>query len=220
MVSITTKRSVMTCFSTEDNIYCHQVRIVLAEKGINVDVINIDPENPSEEFLSLNPYQSLPTLIDRDLIVYSSDIISEYLDERFPHPPLFPVYPVARAKTRLMISRIKEDWYSLVDKLEKNIGDIENHKKELVNSLISVNSVFSEQKYFLSEDFSLVDCYILPLLWRLPKYGISLPPKHANAIISYATNLFNRESFQVSLTRTEQSYKSNNKLVKDTVLSD
>lgn len=210
MVSITTKRSVMTCFSSEDDIYCHQVRIVLAEKGINVEIVNINPNDPSEEFLMLNPYQSLPTLVDRDLVIYSSDIIMEYLDERFPHPPLLPVYPVSRAKTRLMMSRIKEDWYGLVHKIENNIGNVEQAKKELVESLLSINSAFGEQKFFLSEEFSLVDCSIVPLLWRLPKYGIELPPKQADAILAYAKRMFNRNSFQVSLTNTELAFRNTN----------
>jgi len=205
MGSITTKRSVMTCFSEEDNIYCHQVRIVLAEKGVNVEIIDVKPENPPEELIILNPYQSLPTLVDRDLVVYSANIIMEYLDERFPHPPLLPVYPVARAKTRLMMSRIDEDWYSLADKIDRNIGDVAKHRKDLLDSILSINDVFSENKFFLSEEFSLVDCCIAPLLWRLPKYKIELP-KQASAVKAYAKRIFERESFQVSLTNTEKAF--------------
>ena len=204
MASITTKRSVMTCFSEEDNIYCHQVRIVLAEKGVNVEVVDVNSDNPPEELIMLNPYQSLPTLVDRDLVVYSAAIIMEYLDERFPHPPLLPVYPVARAKSRLMMSRIAEDWYSLADRLEKNTADCQA-KKELLESILSINDAFAEQKFFLSEEFSLVDCCIAPLLWRLPKYGIELP-KQAAAIKAYAKRVFERESFQVSLTNTEREF--------------
>lgn len=207
MTSITTKRSVMTCFSESDNIYCHQVRIVLAEKGVNVEVIDVNPNDPPEELLMLNPYQCLPTLVDRDLVVYSSSIIMEYLDERFPHPPLLPVYPVARAKTRLMMSRIAEDWYSLLHKIEKNEGDVTQAKKELLDSIVSINSAFAEEEYFLSEDFSLVDCCIAPLLWRLPKYGMELPTKQAAAIIAYAKRVFARNSFQVSLTKSERAYR-------------
>lgn len=206
MGSIATKRSVMTCFSEADNIYCHQVRIVLAEKGVNVEVIDVNPQDPPEELLMLNPYQSLPTLVDRDLVIYSSSIIMEYLDERFPHPPLLPVYPVARAKTRLMMSRIEEDWYSLVHKIENNIGDVAAAKKELLESILSINSAFAEQEFFLSEDFSLVDCCIAPLLWRLPKYGIELP-KQADAIKAYQKRIFARNSFQVSLTNLERSFR-------------
>ncbi len=205
MGSITTKRSVMTCFSEADNIYCHQVRIVLAEKGVNVEVIEVNIDNPPEELIMLNPYQSLPTLVDRDLVVYSASIIMEYLDERFPHPPLLPVYPVARAKTRLMMSRIAEDWFSLAEKIERNTGNIEQAKKELLESILSINDVFAEQKFFLSEEFSLVDCCIAALLWRLPKYGIELP-RQASAVKSYAKRVFERESFQASLTQAERAF--------------
>ncbi len=205
MGSITTKRSVMTCFSEEDNIYCHQVRIVLAEKGVNVEIINVCPDNPPEELIILNPYQSLPTLVDRDLVVYSANIIMEYLDERFPHPPLLPVYPVARAKSRLMMSRIDEDWYGLAKKIEKNVGSIEQHKKELLESLLSINDAFAEQKFFLNEEFTLIDCCIAPLLWRLPKYGIELP-KQASAIKAYMRRIFERDSFKASLTVAEKMF--------------
>ena len=203
MGSITTKRSIMTCFSEQDNIYCHQVRIVLAEKGVNVEVIDVKADNPPEELVMLNPYQSLPTLVDRDLVVYSAAIIMEYLDERFPHPPLLPVYPVARAKTRLMMSRIDEDWYALADKIERNVGDVALHRKELLDSILSINDAFAESKYFLSEEFSLVDCCIAPLLWRLPKYKIELP-RQAAAVKAYAKRIFERESFQASLTNLEK----------------
>lgn len=206
MSTIATKRSIMTCFSEADNLYCHQVRIVLAEKGVNVEIKEINPNDPSEELIMLNPYQSLPTLVDRDLVIYSSQIIMEYLDERFPHPPLLPVYPVARAKSRLMISRIIEDWYSLALKIENNEGDVAQCKKELLESIISINSVFAEQEFFLSDDFTIVDCCIAPLLWRLPKYGIELPATKAESVLSYQKRIFARNSFQVSLTPTERLY--------------
>src|ERR1700733_2118517 len=107
------KRAIMTLYSGDTDIYSHQVRIVLAEKGVNVDIVNVDENNPSEDLLELNPYNTLPTLVDRELVLYQSRIILEYLDERFPHPPLLPVYPVARAKSRLMTYRIDQDWYNL-----------------------------------------------------------------------------------------------------------
>lgn len=205
MSSIATKRSVMTCFSESDSIYSHQVRIVLAEKGVNVEINEVNPSDPPEELLMLNPYQVLPTLVDRDLVIYSPNIIMEYLDERFPHPPLLPVYPVARAKSRLMMSRIAEDWYTLADKIESGSGDVETAKKELLESLLSISPIFAEQEYFLSDDFSLVDCCIAPLLWRLPKYGIELP-KQAAPIKAYMKRIFAKNSFIVSLTNVERSY--------------
>lgn len=216
MANIITKRSVMTCFSEEDNIYCHQVRIVLSEKGINVDIVDINPNDPPEDFVIFNPYQILPTLVDRELVIYSSPIIVEYIDERFPHPPLLPVYPVARAKSRLMMSRIEEDWHSLIKKLDNldiNSSDYDSTatqiKKELIDSIVSVNSIFKEYKYFLSDEFSLVDCFLAPILWRLPKYRIELP-KQAKDVKNYAERIFARDSFQVSLTKTERSFAEQN----------
>src|ERR1700730_11730594 len=110
------KRSIMTLYSKAACAYSHRVRIVLAEKGVTVDVLNIDQSlKVKEEMMELNPYGTTPTLVDRELVVYQSEIIMEYLDERFPHPSLMPVYPVARARTRLMIYRINRDWYSCMD---------------------------------------------------------------------------------------------------------
>ena len=205
------KRSVMTLYSGALDIYSHQVRIVLAEKGVTVDVINVDINQPSEDLLQLNPYNTLPTLVDRDLVLYNANIIMEYLEERFPHPPLLPVYPVARAKCRLMIYRIERDWYSLVEQIEK--GDqtqAKNARNELRDGLMALVPVFNEKPYFLSEEFTLVDCCTAPLLWRLPHLGIELP-SHAKAIFKYADRLFQRESFQASLAETERELRDTRK---------
>ena len=113
-MAIVTKRTVMTLYTDQSDIYSHQVRIVLAEKGVNVDVVSVDPEHPSNDLMSLNPYGSVPTLLDRDLVLFQANIIMEYLDERFPHPPLLPVYPVSRAECRKMMYRIERDWYELM----------------------------------------------------------------------------------------------------------
>jgi len=198
-----TKRAVMTLYSGDMDIYSHQVRIVLAEKGINVDVVNVDENHPCEELLELNPYNTLPTLVDRELVLYRSRIIMEYLDERFPHPPLLPVYPVARAKSRLMTHRIDSDWYSLLKQIEQ--GDAKESKvarEELRDGLISLAPVFADAPYFLSEDFTLVDCCISPLLWRLPRLGIEIPSKN-KSIHQYMNRIFKRDTFQASLTEAE-----------------
>lgn len=196
------KRSVMTLYSGPD-IYSHQVRIVLAEKGVSVDILNVDANHPCEDLYELNPYNSLPTLVDRELVLYKAQVIMEYLDERFPHPPLLPVYPVSRAKSRLMIYRIERDWYSLISRIEK--GDT-RARDELKNGILSIVPVFDEMPYFLSEEFTLVDCCIAPLLWRLPAYGIELP-RSAKSIAKYQQRVFNRESFQVSLTEAEREIR-------------
>lgn len=201
------KRSVMTLYSGALDIYSHQVRIVLAEKGVSVDVINVDANHPREELAELNPYNSLPTLVDRELVLYNARIIMEYLDERFPHPPLLPVYPVARAKCRLMMYRVKRDWYSLIAPIEKSdTNERQLARKELREGLTTLIPVFEELPYFLSEEFTLVDCCIAPLLWRLPSLGIQLP-NSAKAISKYGNRLFKRESFQASLTEAERELR-------------
>ena len=200
------KRSSITVFCSESCVLSQRVKIVLAEKGVSFDVVNIDPENPSEDFMDINPYGNLPTLVDRDLMLNQSNIIMEYLDERFPHPPLLPVYPVVKAKSRLMIYRIEKDWMTLLSKIDENAEDADKAREAFLNQLISLIPVFAEMPYFLSQEFSLVDCTIAPILWRLPQYGITLPEK-AQPIIDYAERIFARNSFQASLSETEQEIR-------------
>ena len=204
MAIIANKRSIMTLYSGTLDIYSHRVRIVLAEKGVSVDVVNADSNEKLEDLHELNPYGTVPTLVDRDLVLYDANIIMEYLDERFPHPPLMPVYPVARAKTRLMIYRIDKEWSELIRKIEKGKpADIQLASKELRNYLIKLAPVFNSAAFFLNEEFSLVDCCLAPILWRLPSWGITLPPE-AKAVYQYAERMFARDSFQASLTEQEQ----------------
>jgi RNA polymerase-associated protein len=163
-----------------------------------------------QEVLEYNPYGTAPVLVDRDLVLFKADIIAEYLDERFPHPPLLPVYPVLKARSRLMIHRINKDWYPLMNQiLDKTVAESKKTalRKELVDSLVSVNSAFAENTFFLSEEFSLVDCCVAPLLWRLPLMGIQLP-SNAEAITEYANKIFNRDSFQASLTASEKNLRN------------
>ena len=200
------KRSIMTLFSGADDLYSHQVRIVLAEKGVTVDVLQVDPNDLPEDLLELNPYNSVPTLVDRELVLYESRIIMEYLDERFPHPPLMPVYPVSRGQTRLMMHRIEKDWYSLVDRIRNN-DNADQARKELLESILAIAPVFAEMPYFMSEEFGLADCYFGPLLWRLPALGIELDNKAAKDIKAYMTRVFERESFKASLTEAEREMR-------------
>lgn len=214
MAIVANKRSIMTLYSGALDIYSHRVRIVLAEKGVSVEVINTDVSDKDklEDLLELNPYGSSPTLVDRELVLYDANIIMEYLDERFPHPPLMPVYPVARAKTRLMIYRIDREWGDLVRIIEGGKpADVQTASKELKNYLVKLAPVFNSSAYFLNEDFSLVDCCIAPILWRLPSWGIALPPE-AKAVYKYAERIFARDSFQASLTEAEQDLKKITKL--------
>lgn len=198
------RRTVMTLYSSGSDIYSHQVRLVLAEKGVTVDILNVDANHPFEELANINPYNSLPTLVDRELILFEPHVIMEYLDERFPHPPLLPVYPVLRAKNRLMMYRIERDWYTLYRQMQSpdQLKSVEA-KRLLLESIVSLEAAFSQMPYFLSEDYSMVDCIVAPLLWRLPSHGVHLPPE-AKALQAYATRLFKRETFQASLSEIER----------------
>jgi RNA polymerase-associated protein len=205
MSELAHKRSTMALYSGPTDPYSHRVRLVLAEKGIAVDILDIEKSAKiKEELLELSPYGKTPLLIDRDLVLFQPDIIMEYLDERFPHPPLMPVYPVARARSRLMIYRLNSDWCVLMDKILSGGTGVTAARKELTEGLTSVASAFLETAYFFSEEFSLIDCCLLPLLWRLPVLGITLPPE-AKPLIAYAERLFERSSFLASLTEAERA---------------
>lgn len=199
------KRSVMILFSDASDIYSHQVRIVLAEKGVSVDIELVDPSKLPAELIELNPYKTVPTLVDRELALYNSNIIMEYLDERFPHPPLMPVYPVARGNSRLMMYRVEHNWYSLAEKIMKGaINEAEAARIKLRDDLLALAPVFAEYKYFMSEEFSLVDCYLAPLLWRLPAMGIELAGPGSKELKVYMSRVFERDSFLASLTEIER----------------
>lgn len=200
------KRSTMTLYSSGVCPYSHQVRIVMVEKGLTPEIIEVNLKDKPEELLALNPYGQVPTLVDRDLIIYESRIIMEYLDERFPHPPLLPVYPVARARARLMMQRIDKDWYSLMGKILKHAPDADQARKELLDGLVSVAPIFAEMPYFMSEEFSLIDCCLAPMLWRLPLMGIELPPQ-AKPVEDYMKRIFKRKTFKASLTETEREMR-------------
>ncbi|MCK5385571.1 MAG: glutathione S-transferase N-terminal domain-containing protein [Gammaproteobacteria bacterium] len=202
MAQMANKRLAMTLYSSDTDPYCHMVRIVLAEKGINYEVHDVDINDTPEDLKDLNPYNEVPTLVDRDLVLYGHQVIMEYLDERFPHPPLMPVDPVSRARNRLMLRRIERDWYTLSNKIARG-EDVENARKELADSLLTVAPIFEQKKFFMSDDFTVMDCAIAPLLWRLQYYGVELPSS-ASALITYAANVFNREAFKESLTEAEQ----------------
>jgi len=203
-MTVLTKRSVMTLFTNKHCPYSHTVRIVLAEKGVVADLVEVDLDNKPDELMELNPYGSVPTLVDRDLVLYDTNIILEYLEERFPHPPLMPVYPVARGRNRLMMLRVERDWYSLANKIQYGSNkEAEKARKDLSDSLLAVAPVFADSPFFLSEEFSLVDCSLAALLWRLPYLGIQLPAQ-AKAIHKYAQKLFKRESFLTSLSDAER----------------
>lgn len=205
-MAIITKRTIMSLYSDHDDIYSHQVRIVLAEKGVNVEIMPASSKAPPSDLLAVNPYGTLPTLIDRELVLYEARIIMEYLDERFPHPPLLPVYPVARAETRKMMHRIEQDWYSLMERISED-SEVELAQQLLLESLINIEPVFADKQYFLSEEFSLLDCALAPLLWRLPSLGIEVPAD-ALGLHAYMGRLFKRDSFEASLTDAERQLRA------------
>lgn len=201
------KRSIMTLFSDPQDLHSHRVRLVLAEKHVVTDVVDVDPLNPPEDMMDLNPYGTAPTLVDRDLALFDSRIILEYLDERFPHPPLLPVDPVSRASFRLYMYRVEHDWYTLADKILEGGRPATKYRKELKESLITSAPIIAAKPFFMSDEFSVVDASISPLLWRLPMLGIELDGKPAKIYNSYAARLFKRDAFAKSLTEAEREMR-------------
>lgn len=204
MVNNTTRKAVMTIFSLPTCVLGHCVRLVLHEKGVVADIEFFNPNKPPEDLLELNPTGKSPTLVERDLVLYDSLIIMEYLDERFPYPPLHQIDPISRAKSRMIIKRIDEDWYHLLDEIQ-NSGEKKSAraKKMLKESLIAATPIFESKPFFMSEEYSLIDCVLAPLLWQLLRLGVdinSLSP----AIESYSKRLFSRKAFQLSLEVVEK----------------
>lgn len=208
-MGVVAKRSSMIFYSGSDDHFSHRVRIVLAEKGVAVDIVEVSGDQRPDELADLNPYNSVPTLVDRDLVLYESKVMMEYLDERFPHPPLLPVYPVARAQSRLWMHRIEREWCPLVEQIESGgKKDVEKARKELRESLVGISPIFEDMPFFMSEEFSLVDCCIAPILWRLPVLGIELPDKQVKPLMTYMERLFERESFVSSLSENEREMRA------------
>ncbi len=207
MAVIANRRSVMSLFSRPTCLHSHRTRLVLAEKSINIDIVSVDGPDLPEDLMDLNPYHSVPTLVDRDLVLYDSRVIIEYLDERFPHPPLMPVDPVTRAQFRLALYRIETDWYALAEEIAavEDKKQAARQRKMLKESILASAEVFAAKDYFLSDEFSLVDASIAPVLWRLPHYGVDL--EGDMAIGKYMDRIFARPSFQESLTELEQEMR-------------
>jgi RNA polymerase-associated protein len=210
-MGVMAKRSSMIFYSDPSDHYSHRVRIVLAEKGVAVDILNIDVDKKPEDLATLNPYNSLPTLVDRELALYEPNIMMEYLDERFPHPPLLPVYPVERARSRLWVYRIQRDWCSVVDRLlagSDTAEALDKARKDIQESLIGIDPIFIEKPYFMSDDYTLVDCSVSAILWRLPLMGIELDKARCANLIAYTERVFEREAFQAGLSDVEREMRS------------
>jgi len=200
----------LACYSDPADQYSHRVRLVLAEKAVDAHIIDVDTGKIPPRLAELNPYGSVPTLVDRDLVLYESTVIMEYLEERYPHPPLMPVYPVGRGNSRLLMHRIQRDWCSLADQiLDPRTSEAARAeaRKALRESLTGVSPLFAEFACFMSDEQSLVDCCLLPILWRLPMMGIELP-RQAKPLLDYMERQFARESFQASLSSVEREMRT------------
>ena len=208
MTSVANRRTMMGLYSGNTCMRSHQVRIVLAEKGILTEINNIDGSAVPEDLMALNPYVSLPTLIDRELVLYDSRVIVEYLDERYPHPPLMPVSPVDRAKLRLGLATLEQDIVEPAVALDLVLGTrVENaQRKKLKSQLASSADLFNMQEFFLSDYFTIVDCVIAPILWRLNLFGIELPGNQ-KSIDAYMERIFSRVAFKESMTEDEEEMR-------------
>ena len=200
--------SVMSLYADVQEPAGHAVRIVLAEKAVNVELCFVSDRDKPEDLLALNPYDdTVLTLVDRDLVLYEPQIIMEYLDERFPHPPLMPVDPVARAYSRLYRYRIHRDIYGLAEALEaKAPAHADRTRRQLRDHLTTLAPTFEHSLFFMSGEYSLVDCYLAPILWRLSFYGIRLPPR-SRGLRAYMERIFSREAFGRSLTELEEEMR-------------
>jgi stringent starvation protein A len=200
-------RNTLTLFSARDCVVCHRVRLVLAAKGVTYDMVTVDPANPPEDLIDLNPYHSVPTLVERDLVLYAASVVSEYLDERYPHPPLMPVDPLSRARLRLSMLRLEHEWVPNVQAIQNgNKAQIEVGRKRLKELLLSSLPLFKAYKFFLNPEMSLADCALAPIIWRLPALGIVLP-KEAKPIEDYGMRIFRNPGFLRSLTNEEKALR-------------
>jgi RNA polymerase-associated protein len=199
-------RTVLTLYSAHNCVHCHRVRMTLAAKGVTYDHVLVDLNDPPEDLIDLNPYNSVPTLVDRDLVLYDTSVICEYLDERYPHPPLMPVDPLSRARLRLAIVRIENDWLTLVDEIEAGGRAAETARRALRDDLVKNAGAFKASRFFLSPEISLADCALAPLVWRPDSLGVQLP-REAQAIIDYGERIFRSQGFTRSLTAEEKGLR-------------
>jgi len=202
MTTLANRRSAILLFSFPDCLDSHRTRLVIKEKEIAAELHEVDTNNLTEELKIISPYNDFPTLVDRELILQNSRVIIEYLDERFPHPPLLPVNPVARAKFRIALHRIEDQWYPEFNNSYKNGTLTDSFKEKIKNYFLEITPFISD-KFFMSDDFGLVDCSLAPLLWRMKHLNVEIP-ENKKIIEKYAERIFSRESFQNSLTETEK----------------
>ncbi len=197
----------MTLYSGSTDPYSHRCRIVLFEKDMDFEIIDVDMHNKPEEIASISPSGKMPVLVERDLVLYESNIINEYIDERFPHPQLMPADPVMRARARLVLFNFEHDLFTHVNTLEHSLGKASDKaRQEIRDSLSQLTPILTKQKYLMNDEFSMLDVAIAPLLWRLEHYGIELP-KMAAPVLKYRERLFSRPAFINALTPTEKALR-------------
>jgi len=197
----------MTLYSGSTDPYSHRCRIVLFEKDMDFEIIDVDMHNKPEEIASISPSGKMPVLVERDLVLTESNIINEYIDERFPHPQLMPPDPVMRARARLVLFNFEHDLFTHVNTLEHSLGKApDKARQEIRDSLSQLTPILTKQKYLMNDEFSMLDVAIAPLLWRLEHYGIELP-KMAAPVLKYRERLFSRPAFINALTPTEKALR-------------
>lgn len=206
MVQSARSRTVLTLYTTADDIQCHRARLVLAAKGVSYDRVLVDPAKPPEDLVDLNPYGTTPTLVDRDLTLYDTAVVCEYLDERYPHPPLMPIDPLSRARLRLATVRIERDWLPEVDVIRAGGRPADAARKRLREQLLASLPLFRAAKFFLNPEMSLVDCLVAPVVWRLPWLGVDLG-REGKPIVDYGERLFHSQGYARSLTNEERAMR-------------
>ncbi|WP_266159058.1 glutathione S-transferase N-terminal domain-containing protein [Dyella silvatica] len=206
MVQSARSRTVLTLYTTAEDIQCHRVRLVLAAKGVSYERLLIDPNKPPEDLLDLNPYGTTPTLVDRDLTLYDTAVVCEYLDERYPHPPLMPIDPLSRARLRLAAVRIELDWLTEMDTIIAGGRPADAARKRLRQLLLSSLPLFKASKFFLNPEMSLADCLVAPVIWRLPWLGVDLG-REGKPIVDYGERIFHSQGFTRSMTAEEKAMR-------------
>lgn len=206
MVQSARSRTVLTLYTTADDIQCHRVRLLLAAKGVSYERAMVEPGKPPEDLVDLNPYATTPTLVDRDLTLYDTSVICEYLDERYPHPPLMPIDPLSRARLRLAAVRIERDWLPEVDIIRAGGRPADAARKRLREQLLASLPLFKAAKFFLNPEMSLADCLVAPVVWRLPWLGVDLG-KEGRPILDYGERLFHSQGYARSLTAEEKAMR-------------
>ena len=197
----------MTLYSGTTDPYSHRCRIVLFEKGMDFQVIDVDLANKPEDLAVINPHNQVPVLVERDLVLQQANIINEYIDERFPHPQLMPADPVMRARARLFLHNFEEQLFDHIGDMESaNAKVAEKARNTVRDNLTQIVPLFSKQQYILGDEFSMLDVAIAPLLWRLGHYGIELP-KQAAPLLKYAERIFSRPAYIEAMTPSEKAMR-------------